>query len=86
MAKRTRSQRKRPGPATSSPAPDAAAASTPPAERQRTAVRAPALPVAPRGRFWLDFEVSWASWALFRLWEKGRFSDLWLRYFPVNPF
>jgi polar amino acid transport system substrate-binding protein len=26
------------------------------------------------------------NWALFRLWEKGRFSDLWLRYFPVNPF
>ncbi len=67
MAKRTRSQHKRPGPASPSPAPDAAAASTPPAERQRTAVRAPALPVAPRGRFWLDFEVSWASWALFRL-------------------
>ncbi|MGE3147752.1 MAG: transporter substrate-binding domain-containing protein [Pseudorhodoplanes sp.] len=26
------------------------------------------------------------NWALFRLWEKGRFADLWLRYFPVNPF
>jgi polar amino acid transport system substrate-binding protein len=26
------------------------------------------------------------NWALFRLWEKGRFSDLWLRYFPINPF
>jgi polar amino acid transport system substrate-binding protein len=26
------------------------------------------------------------NWALFRLWEKGRFSDLWLRYFPVSPF
>jgi polar amino acid transport system substrate-binding protein len=26
------------------------------------------------------------NWALFRLWEKGKFSDLWLRYFPVNPF
>jgi len=26
------------------------------------------------------------SWALFRLWEKGRFTDLWLRYFPVSPF
>jgi polar amino acid transport system substrate-binding protein len=26
------------------------------------------------------------NWALFRLWEKGRFTDLWLRYFPVNPF
>jgi polar amino acid transport system substrate-binding protein len=26
------------------------------------------------------------NWALFRLWEKGRFADLWLRYFPINPF
>jgi len=26
------------------------------------------------------------NWAQFRLWEKGRFSDLWLRYFPVSPF
>jgi polar amino acid transport system substrate-binding protein len=26
------------------------------------------------------------NWALFRLWEKGHFTDLWLRYFPVNPF
>jgi polar amino acid transport system substrate-binding protein len=26
------------------------------------------------------------NWALFRLWEKGRFGDLWLKYFPVNPF
>lgn len=26
------------------------------------------------------------NWALFRLWEKGKFSDLWLRYFPVVPF
>ncbi len=26
------------------------------------------------------------NWALFRLWEKGKFTDLWLRYFPVNPF
>jgi polar amino acid transport system substrate-binding protein len=26
------------------------------------------------------------NWALFRLWEKGRFSDLWLRYFPISPF
>jgi polar amino acid transport system substrate-binding protein len=26
------------------------------------------------------------NWALFRLWEKGRLNDLWLRYFPVNPF
>ena len=26
------------------------------------------------------------NWALYRLWEKGRFSDLWLRYFPISPF
>ena len=26
------------------------------------------------------------NWAMFKLWEKGRFSDLWLRYFPVSPF
>jgi polar amino acid transport system substrate-binding protein len=26
------------------------------------------------------------NWALFRLWERGRFSDLWLRYFPIGPF
>lgn len=26
------------------------------------------------------------NWALFQLWDKGRFTDLWLRYFPVNPF
>src|SRR3974390_1946798 len=26
------------------------------------------------------------NWALFRLWEKGLFTDLWLRYFPINPF
>jgi polar amino acid transport system substrate-binding protein len=26
------------------------------------------------------------NWALFRLWENGRFSDLWLRYFPISPF
>jgi polar amino acid transport system substrate-binding protein len=26
------------------------------------------------------------NWALFRLWEKGRFTDLWLRYFPIGPF
>ncbi|MCO5131738.1 MAG: transporter substrate-binding domain-containing protein [Xanthobacteraceae bacterium] len=26
------------------------------------------------------------NWALFRIWEKGLYSDLWLRYFPVNPF
>ena len=26
------------------------------------------------------------NWALFRLWEKGRFTDLWLRYFPISPF
>ena len=26
------------------------------------------------------------NWALFRLWEQGRFTDLWLRYFPISPF
>jgi polar amino acid transport system substrate-binding protein len=26
------------------------------------------------------------NWALFRLWETGRFTDLWLRYFPLSPF
>ncbi len=26
------------------------------------------------------------NWALFRLWEKGKFTDMWLRYFPVSPF
>jgi polar amino acid transport system substrate-binding protein len=26
------------------------------------------------------------NWALFRIWETGRFTDLWLRYFPVSPF
>jgi len=26
------------------------------------------------------------NYALFRLWEKGRFADLWLRYFPISPF
>jgi polar amino acid transport system substrate-binding protein len=26
------------------------------------------------------------NWALFRIWEKNRFSDLWLRYFPISPF
>ncbi|MGE0524000.1 MAG: transporter substrate-binding domain-containing protein [Variibacter sp.] len=26
------------------------------------------------------------NWALYRLWETGRFTDLWLRYFPINPF
>jgi polar amino acid transport system substrate-binding protein len=26
------------------------------------------------------------NWALFRVWELGRFTDLWLRYFPVSPF
>lgn len=26
------------------------------------------------------------NWALFRLWEKGRIADLWLRYFPISPF
>jgi polar amino acid transport system substrate-binding protein len=26
------------------------------------------------------------NYALFRVWEQGRFTDLWLRYFPINPF
>jgi len=26
------------------------------------------------------------NWALFRAWEQGRFTDLWLRYFPISPF
>jgi polar amino acid transport system substrate-binding protein len=26
------------------------------------------------------------NWALFQLWEKGSFTDLWLRYFPLSPF
>ena len=26
------------------------------------------------------------NWALFQLWEKGHFTDLWLRYFPISPF
>jgi polar amino acid transport system substrate-binding protein len=26
------------------------------------------------------------NWALFRLWEKGKFSELWLRYFPISPY
>lgn len=26
------------------------------------------------------------NWALFRVWERGKFTDLWLRYFPVSPF
>jgi polar amino acid transport system substrate-binding protein len=26
------------------------------------------------------------NWALFRVWESGRFTDLWLRYFPISPF
>ncbi len=26
------------------------------------------------------------NWSLFRLWEKGSFTDLWLRYFPISPF
>jgi polar amino acid transport system substrate-binding protein len=26
------------------------------------------------------------NWALFRLWEQGRYTDLWLRYFPISPF
>jgi polar amino acid transport system substrate-binding protein len=26
------------------------------------------------------------NWALFQLWEKGVYTDLWLRYFPISPF
>ncbi len=26
------------------------------------------------------------NWALFQVWERGRFTDLWLRYFPISPF
>ena len=26
------------------------------------------------------------NWALFQIWEKGSFTDLWLRYFPISPF
>jgi polar amino acid transport system substrate-binding protein len=26
------------------------------------------------------------NWAMFRAWEQGKYTDLWLRYFPVSPF
>lgn len=26
------------------------------------------------------------NWALFRIWEKGKYAELWLRYFPINPY
>ena len=26
------------------------------------------------------------NWSLFQIWEKGTFTDLWLRYFPISPF
>jgi polar amino acid transport system substrate-binding protein len=26
------------------------------------------------------------NWALFRVWEKGKFTDLWLKYFSVSPY
>src|SRR5262249_53782619 len=26
------------------------------------------------------------NWALFRVWEQGHFTDLWLRSFPLSPF
>ena len=26
------------------------------------------------------------NWALFRVWEQGKYTDLWLRYFSVSPF
>jgi polar amino acid transport system substrate-binding protein len=29
---------------------------------------------------------SMLNYALFRVWEQGKFTDLWLRYFPISPF
>lgn len=26
------------------------------------------------------------NWALYRVWETGRYGELWLRYFPVSPY
>lgn len=26
------------------------------------------------------------DWGLFRVWEEGKFTELWLRYFPISPF
>jgi len=26
------------------------------------------------------------NWAMFRLWEQGKFTELWLRYFPISPY
>ncbi len=26
------------------------------------------------------------NWAVFQLWEKGAYTDLWLRFFPISPF
>jgi polar amino acid transport system substrate-binding protein len=26
------------------------------------------------------------NWAQFQIWEDGRFTDLWLKYFPISPF
>ena len=26
------------------------------------------------------------NWAMYRVWENGRYTDLWLRYFPISPF
>ena len=26
------------------------------------------------------------NWALFRIWDTGRFTEIWLRYFPISPF
>ena len=34
----------------------------------------------------LAFWLNGTDWALFRVWEQGRFTDLWLRYFPISPF
>jgi polar amino acid transport system substrate-binding protein len=26
------------------------------------------------------------NWGLFRLWETGRYAELWMRYFPISPY
>lgn len=33
-----------------------------------------------------DLLRSALNWALFKVWEKGRYTDLWLRYFPISSF
>ena len=35
---------------------------------------------------WKAYRRQAINWSLFGLWEKGRFTDLWLRYFPISPF